>query len=350
MSWIIEESGFDKERIAISGNKFMTGNGYMGYRGTLDEFTFSELTATIPAGLYDKVGDKWREPINAPNGLSTTMVCDGVSLSVLELEPLEHEQELDIRHGVHRRRTVYPAPGGGSVAFESERFCSMQRLHLLVNRVTITCSQDCELTITTGIDGGIWDINGPHLERTEGKMQDGVQGETLILTGWTHELNIPVSVSHSLDCRFGEQRTIESGDFLGKEIRLQAEVGKSYTFYKYVSVFTGLDEAVDTIMAGLEDSQEAAASGYEALYAEHADCWERKWQETDVRIEGDDEAQLALRYSLYQLHIIAQDIRRSCRSLRGACQDRYTKALFSGIQRCSCSRSSCILSQTSLVI
>ncbi|HEY4391303.1 MAG TPA: glycosyl hydrolase family 65 protein [Paenibacillus sp.] len=305
MSWIIQESGFVKERIAISGNKFMTGNGYMGYRGTLDEFTHSELTATIPAGLYDKMGDKWREPINTPNGLSTTVVCDGVSLSVLELEPLEHEQELDIRHGVHRRRTVYSAPGGGTVSFESERFCSMQRLHLLVNRVTMTCSQDCELTITTGIDGKIWDINGPHLERMEGKVQDGVQGETLVLTGWTHELNIPVSVSHSLDCGFGEQRTIDSGDFLGKEILLQAEAGKSYTFYKYVSVFTGMEEAVDIALAGFEDNQEAAAAGYETLYAEHADCWERKWQESDVRIEGDDEAQLALRYSLYQLHIIA---------------------------------------------
>lgn len=305
MSWIIQESGFDQERIAIYGNKFMSGNGYMGYRGTLDEFTRSELTATILAGLYDKVGDKWREPINAPNGLSTTVICDGVTLSVLEHEPLEHEQELDIRHGVHRRRTVYPAKGGGTVTIESERFCSLQRLHLLVNRVTITSSQDCELIITTGIDGRIWDINGPHLERMEGTIQAGAQGETMTCTSWTHELNIPVSVSHSLACGFGKQRAVDSDDFLGKEIRLQAEAGKSYTFHKYVSVFTGLDEAADTITAAFKDSQEATEIGYEALYAEHTDCWERKWKESDVRIEGDNEAQLALRYSLYQLHIIA---------------------------------------------
>lgn len=305
MSWIIRENGFDQERIAISGNKFMTGNGYMGYRGTLDEFTRSELTATILAGLYDKVGDKWREPINAPNGLSTRVICDGVALSVLERKPLEHVQELDIRHGVHRRRTVYPAKGSGTVTVESERFCSLQRLHLLVNRVTITSSQDCELIITTGINGRIWDINGPHLERMEGTIQAGAQGETMTCTSWTHELNIPVSVSHSLACGFGKQRAVDSDDFLGKEIRLQAEAGKSYTFYKYVSVFTGLDEATDTIAAAFQDSQEAAACGYEALYAGHTDCWEQKWKESDVRIQGDDEAQLALRYSLYQLHIIA---------------------------------------------
>ncbi|NWL89654.1 glycoside hydrolase family 65 protein [Paenibacillus sp. 79R4] len=305
MSWVIRENGFNQERIAISGNKFMTGNGYMGYRGTLDEFTRSELTATIMAGLYDKVGDQWREPISAPNGLSTTVICDGVTLSVLEREPLEHEQELDIRHGVHRRRTVYPAKGGGTVTVESERFCSLQRLHLLVNRVTITASQDGELIITTGIDRRIWDINGPHLERMEGTIQAGTQGETMISTGWTHELNIPVSVSHSLACGFGKQRTIDTDDFLGKEIRLQAEAGKRYTFYKYVSVFTGLDEATDTIAAAFQDSQEAASCGYEALYAGHTDCWEQKWKESDVRIAGDDEAQLALRYSLYQLHIIA---------------------------------------------
>ncbi|CAH0120221.1 MULTISPECIES: glycoside hydrolase family 65 protein [unclassified Paenibacillus] len=301
MNWIIRENGFDKERIAANGNKFMIGNGYMGYRGTLDEFARSELTATIPAGLYDKVGDQWREPINAPNGLSTRIVCDGKPLSVLELEPLAHEQELDIRHGVHRRKTVYPAADGRTVTVESERFCSMERLHLLANRVSVTCSKPSELIITTGIDGQVWDINGPHLER----MESAEQEDTLTLTGWTHELNMPVSVGHTLACLFGERRSLALDHFLGREIRLAAQAGETYTFVTYVSVFTGLDGEADCAAAAAEASREAAAAGYESLLAEHAARWERKWKLSDVRIEGDDEAQLALRYSLYQLHIIA---------------------------------------------
>lgn len=57
--------------------------------------------------------------------------------------------------------------------------------------------------------------------------------------------------------------------------------------------------------AALKYSREAAALGYEALLKEHAENWERKWERSDVVIHGDEEAQAALRYSLYQLHIIS---------------------------------------------
>ena len=35
IDWKLKEEGFDKEKISYLGNKFLTGNGYMGVRGTL---------------------------------------------------------------------------------------------------------------------------------------------------------------------------------------------------------------------------------------------------------------------------------------------------------------------------
>jgi len=83
VSWIVEESGFDPDRITINGNKYMLGNGAMGYRGTLEEFSKEQLTACTLAGLYDKVGDQWREPVNAPNGWSVGYAFGGEALNVL---------------------------------------------------------------------------------------------------------------------------------------------------------------------------------------------------------------------------------------------------------------------------
>jgi kojibiose phosphorylase len=45
--------------------------------------------------------------------------------------------------------------------------------------------------------------------------------------------------------------------------------------------------------------------GYEACLKEHNAQWATKWETCDVKIEGDDEAQLALRYSIFQLLIVA---------------------------------------------
>src|ERR1035437_2417992 len=74
---LIEERRFALEQVADNGSKFHLANGYMGYRGTLEEFGRTEQVACTLAGLYDQAGEAWREPVNAPNVLYTLIDCDG---------------------------------------------------------------------------------------------------------------------------------------------------------------------------------------------------------------------------------------------------------------------------------
>jgi kojibiose phosphorylase len=46
-------------------------------------------------------------------------------------------------------------------------------------------------------------------------------------------------------------------------------------------------------------------AGYEGLLAQHKEAWLDFWRISDVLIEGDDKAQQAIRYSIYQLRISA---------------------------------------------
>ncbi|MHA6528821.1 glycoside hydrolase family 65 protein [Paenibacillus sp. BAC0078] len=319
MEWIISERGFNKDRVAASGNKFMIGNGYMGYRGTMEESTREELSAVTLAGLYDRVGDRWREPVNAPNGLFARLEWDGTPLSVhsagtgqgAETEVLEHEQQLDIRRAVHRRRTVFQVAGDSEatkrrVTLTAERFCCAKRLNLLAARLTVKADADGELVFFTGIDGEVWDINGPHLEQFKVSEREG----SLLLTASTHELKVPLAVAETWEGAPGLPYEITSNSGLGtdsifREIRISCRAGETYTLYKYAAVFTGQDNAGDPGIAALRLCREAAGLGYGALLREHSAKWEEKWSRTDVVIEGDEEAQLALRYSLYQLLIVA---------------------------------------------
>lgn len=173
MDWTVSEHSFEPWRITANGNKYMTGNGYMGFRGVLEEFGKEQLAAVTLAGVYDRAGEKWREPVNAPNGLYTLITCDGIKLSVLEIEPLEHTQRLDLRSAVHRRETVFGVREGGRLTLTAERFASMDQLHLLAARWTLHCTADCRIEITTGIDGAVWDINGPHLLEQQSRSAGG---------------------------------------------------------------------------------------------------------------------------------------------------------------------------------
>ena len=68
--WQVHTDKFsnEKESIMRAGNVYQIANGYMGYRGTLDEFGPEQLVGITLAGIFDRVGDAWREPVNAPNG------------------------------------------------------------------------------------------------------------------------------------------------------------------------------------------------------------------------------------------------------------------------------------------
>ncbi|MFF2481398.1 glycosyl hydrolase family 65 protein [Paenibacillus sp. NPDC058071] len=302
MSWIVEQSGFDPERITINGNKFMLGNGALGYRGTLEEFTKEQLTACTPAGLYDKVGDQWREPVNAPNGLSTRWFYNGEPLSLLSSGYESHEQSLNIRNATFHRATTFATQSGGKAEIRSTRFVSMSRLDLIVLKVDVRCSEDAELTVETGIDGDVWDINGPHLEVFETVEKDGI----VSLSALTHELRQTVSVAEGVVLAGidGEETAVRTDKGAYRKIVFRCAAGQTYSFTKYISVRYGEDRSATTTAAA-NSVQEALNTGYESLLAEHEREWEQKWAASDVEIEGDDEAQFALRYSLYQLHIIA---------------------------------------------
>ena len=83
--WQVSTDKFTNENESImrNGNVYQIANGYMGYRGTLDEFGPEELVGITLAGIFDQVGDAWREPVNAPNGGFTEVTLDGETISAL---------------------------------------------------------------------------------------------------------------------------------------------------------------------------------------------------------------------------------------------------------------------------
>ncbi|WP_256760332.1 glycosyl hydrolase family 65 protein [Cohnella sp. WQ 127256] len=302
MGWIVEEAGFDPERVTTNGNKFMLGNGAIGYRGTLEEFTKDQLTACTFAGLYDKVGDQWREPINAPNGLSTRFIVDGEQLSLFSSEYESHHQSLNIENATFQRSTVYVASGDNRITVKSQRFVSMKHLDLILMRVQFHSSEDCEVTVQTGIDGDVWDINGPHLENYESLKRDGVIG----LSAVTHELHKTVCVAEGIvweENQFPEN-DVRGADTIYRSIPISCKAGTTYSFVKYVAVISG-EQGDSPMESALSSVKAAMNTSYEYQLDRHELLWKRRWELTDVVIEGDKEAQFALRYSIYQLQIIA---------------------------------------------
>src|SRR5271170_4922671 len=96
-----------KETIMRRGNVYQIANGYMGYRGTLDEFGSEQLVGITLAGIFDRVGSAWREPVNAPNGGFTSVSLGRMELSALGDGVARHRQTLRFANALFQRETSF---------------------------------------------------------------------------------------------------------------------------------------------------------------------------------------------------------------------------------------------------
>jgi len=324
ISWKIEENGYDSRKAINLGNKFLTGNGYMGIRGTLEEYTKEQFPAVNLAGIYDQTGNGWREPLNAPNGLYTRLLIEGEEYSLPEKVWMSHKMTLSYRHGLFGRETVFQTKKG-NISLQTERFASMEEKHLIVLKTTLTPSFDGEVEVITGIDADVWDINGPHYDRVD----TGSLNECLYALGTTHENQDQVVVFETIGLPGKTDQMVNSDDRkVMRRISIPVKAGGQYSLYKYIAVYTSKD--CKNYKAEAEKlARKAKEAGYEQLLSDHKSNWEEKWKVSEVSIEGDDEAMEALNYSLYHLHNIAPRHSESLSiAARGLSGQTYKGAVF----------------------
>lgn len=295
--WSVASEGWSAESVTHHGNLFLLGNGHMGYRGTLEEFGPDEKVGILLPGLYDRVGSAWREPVNAPNGLFTRVAVNGVWLNPLEITPVSHRQQLNMRTAVHHRETIFSV-GGAKVDIKAWRFLSGADVNLMAMRYTVRVTKDAEITLESGIDERVWDLNGPHLENLKSAHSD----DALVLAAKTHENESDVVVAEYCDLTTSMPVQSFSSNGAIRRWTFRVEGWATLELLKYVAVFSSLDVCDEPLeKAAVLCASGAAAAGYPALLAAHEAVWNRRWERADVVIDGDPEGQHAMRYSLYQL-------------------------------------------------
>lgn len=309
MDWTISEA-YDPARVTAIANRYFSGNGFMGVRGTVDEAGPEQTAAVNIAGLYDGQPGKWRETVNAPNMFYGYIAVDD---EVYEAGPDNTTITLDFRTGGFRRTTSYETRRG-TVTLETGRFVSMSERSLGGQTYRICADFHADIRLLSGIDCNIWDINGPHLKDFEysGEPYLSVRARTCE-TG--RRLTCSVFMETDFPC---QQRIVNENNRLLYEWNFVTDPGRVYSVHKLGCVTVSCDGETDdktaSEVAGEHGSSKCRLDSYlggdfrntfNRLLSEHRKVWEGIWADSEVVIEGDDEARSALNYSIYQLYSIA---------------------------------------------
>ena len=302
--WEVRERVLEPEQIITTGSNYLIGNGYLGYRGTFPEWTADEYVGCIVSDTYDCADGTWKELCNAPNALYGRWSVDGepVEMHPRALEGVAgYERELNVRYGVHRRSWSRRGPGTNLLHLFDERFASYDDLHVIPQRQVVRAEEPVELTLVTGIDGQVWNLNGDHFASCE----PSDDGDELLMEAVTVEEGVELVVAQALTIDGPEPVATRSWTEYRRALReltFELDAGEELVVETTMAVRSSND-GPDPRAEVLERARAVAAKGYLRAKAEHTVHWDRRWRGLDIRIDGDLAAQTVLRYNLYQATI-----------------------------------------------
>jgi kojibiose phosphorylase len=301
--WEIIEKSFDPAQVVTTGSNFMIGNGYLGYRGTFEDWGPDEYVACIVTDTWDQAeGSSMSELCNVPNGLYTALQVDGEPCSLNTGSLPEYRHQLDLRYGVNTRSVVWEGQSGQKVELESCKFASADNPHLLVQRYRFRSLAAGVVELKTGIAGEVWSLGGEHFSQCIPlEFGNGLLAQSLE----TREMGISIAVVEGirLEGKTPEKVwTSTEGRSISRSFRFRMAAGEEVVFEKVVGI-THSNEVEEPLKTAREEVSDALEQGYEALWKAHSKPWEAFWEGADLQIEGDLEAQVLARFNLYQSYI-----------------------------------------------
>jgi len=306
--WTVTEDRFNPEQLHARETVFTIGNGYLGTRGSFEEGYPHALPATLIHGVYDEVPVMYTELVNCPDWLPLVVMVGGNSPDVPsdrfrldQGEILSYQRQLDVRRSVLSRSVRWRSPAGKTLDLQFERFASLADQHVVALRCRITpVDFSGTIEVQASINGYPENQGFNHWEwMNQGKIDSGVW-----LQVRTRSSRIELAMTSKMVVS-GAETSLQSANAPGYptlSTPLTVSQGQVVTIDNILTVFTSRE--VETPVKAAQ-AKLVELPPYDELLQAHERAWDDVWEKSDVVIEGDIKAQLAIRYNLFQLLIAA---------------------------------------------
>jgi trehalose/maltose hydrolase-like predicted phosphorylase len=308
--WTISEASFDPLKLHHAETIFTIGNGYLSTRGAFEEGYPNERRATFIHGVFDAVPIAFTELANAPDWLPLTVLLNGERFSLHTGTLESYSRTLDLRTGVLTRAVRWRSPAGLGATLIFERFASLADEHTLFVRCRIIPEFAGTIEFHAALNGNALNVNTNFWLAHWEWVGQGRRDEVVYLYNRTRHSSIHIANAMRLNRVVGralERDLWNVANTPTLRVKVEAVPGQAVGIDKRVAVFTSRDvEASEVanaaVMRVVNDDDDAT---WESALEANARAWEAEWARTDVVIEGDDEAQLAMRFNLFQMLIAA---------------------------------------------
>ena len=320
--WNIIEDSFHADYLRMSESIFSLGNGRFGQRGNFEELYSSDcyrgsFVAGIPFLDNTRVG-WWKNGYphfhtRIPNAadwshIGLRLIDEELDLAIWDVNSFR--RCLNMKEGISYRDVEVTSPRGNRLSLHVEHITNMAHPNLCLIKYSVTSlSYSGKVSLVPLLDGNIADGTEYANEKIWNILRSGAAGDCSYL--WTQTRREDAQICYAMTYQFYKNNKepianpirIEKEKQVGFSVGTDVKPGDTVTIIKYISIVSSLHyERQDLIEEAVSQVREAKTIGWNALLQDHRQAWLDIWDEADVIIEGDPEAQQGIRYNIFQLY------------------------------------------------
>lgn len=319
--WNIIEDHFQADNLRMSESIFSLGNGRFGQRGNFEEpYSSDSYRGSFVAGItfLDKTRVGWWKNgfpdfyTRIPNAadwsrISLRLIDEELDLAQWDVDSFN--RRLDLKAGICYRDLEVTSPRGNQLRIHVEHINNMAHPNLCLVKYGVTSiNYTGKISLVPSLDALVVNKGDDPNLKIWNILRSGVEKDCAYL--WTQTRREDAQVCYAMTYRFlknGKETTanpirIEKDKQAGFSVGADVKPGDNVTLMKYTAIMSSLYyERHELIDHSIDEARRAKAAGWETLEEEHRQAWAEIWDEMDVVIEGDPEAQQGIRYNIFQL-------------------------------------------------
>jgi len=305
-SWLIKAEGWVKSLQGVRETQMALGNGFLGSRAILEELPYDARPGTYIAGLYDDVGSQVAELVNLPNPFNFKISVNGEKMGLVTMDVAEHKRDLNLRHGLLLRHSVFQDTRKRKYDYQSLRFISMHNKNLGIMQVVFTPLDDgATASIETGIDTSVYNSG----TATEGRKKHFRVKELGQFKNEGYLVLETFSKSNTIILRSGFYYETRGKKVIAKdnifELKLRKNQTVVFTKIFYIDrIYNQREKDLEKVKRISEKNfRKAFQAKLSQLIKRHIRAWEDLWNVAEVSVWTAPEIEKNFRFNIYHLLI-----------------------------------------------
>jgi alpha,alpha-trehalose phosphorylase len=333
--WRLVERSYSNNDLGTTETLFALGNGYLGMRANPEEGREAHSHGTYLNGFHETWQIMHAEEafgfaktgqtiVNVPDAKLLKLYVDDEPLLLPTADLDGYERSVDFRNGTLTRDMIWRTPAGKRVRVSSQRMVSFVHRHLAVMTFEITLLDAAAPVVVSSQllnrqDGedeyhvkaaALGEGKDPRRARkfSQRVLQPQLQREdgNEIVLGYrcaNSGMTLACGTRHHIDTTCQVDVTTHVGPDLAKTVfTVRATPGDPIKITKLVSYHSSNGvPAVELADRCSRTLQRAEEDGLERIVNDQRAWLDDYWTNADIELSGDDRAQQALRWNLYQL-------------------------------------------------